>query len=446
MADLQEQNSQSNLLQRIQILEDKLALHAHHGYDLSSKLINGEFSNARIVNEATLGDGKEKSGSLEFLIAPGKGDVQAYAGIAAGDFANTGAASGFIFGIDDSDSDKVKFYWGDSTSFIKWDGVTLAIQGISQVSKSYTLKGSVSAQDAVYLSNNTHVIDLELSSSQNLSAADSTSLSITGDITIELWVKLETQLSATQIMMFVDKEDSYKFFYQESGGTNYFGFAINAGTPLTIAQTLTVATWTHIAATWTNDTITMYVNGVSIGTGTSGQTSITDNANVLRIGAQNNSPAIRFFDGMIDDVRLWSVVRTGTEINNNKSIQLLGTETNLNAYWRLNNNLVDKTANGNTLTNNGSAVFSTDTPFVNSGISTADASTSETSDSFIGFASAAGVDGATVSIVIAGEVTGLSGLTAGALYYLSDTAGGISATAGTVTRKVGIATSATTLL
>ena len=149
---------------------------------------------------------------------------------------------------------------------------------------------------------------------------------------------------------------------------------------------------------------------------------------------------------MIDDVRLWSVVRTGTEINNNKSIQLLGTETNLNAYWRLNNNLVDKTANGNTLTNNGSAVFSTDTPFVNSGISTADASTSETSDSFIGFASAAGVDGATVSIVIAGEVTGLSGLTAGALYYLSDTAGGISATAGTVTRKVGIATSATTLL
>lgn len=45
-----------------------------------------------------------------------------------------------------------------------------------------------------------------------------------------------------------------------------------------------------------------------------------------------------------------------------------------------------------------------------------------------------------------GVVTGLSGLTAGAIYYLSNTVGAISTTAGTVTKKIGRALSATTLL
>lgn len=53
---------------------------------------------------------------------------------------------------------------------------------------------------------------------------------------------------------------------------------------------------------------------------------------------------------------------------------------------------------------------------------------------------------ATGSIRIQGRVTGLSGLTAGSTYYLSATAGGITATAPTNARAVGIADTTTSLV
>ena len=53
---------------------------------------------------------------------------------------------------------------------------------------------------------------------------------------------------------------------------------------------------------------------------------------------------------------------------------------------------------------------------------------------------------ATGNIRLQGRVTGLSGLTAGSLYYLSATAGGITATAPTNARAVGIADTTTSLV
>ena len=58
-------------------------------------------------------------------IEEGKGDVY----IAAGktDFDNT--VSGFILGLDDSDSNKAKFYIGDTTSYFNWTGTTVNVAG-----------------------------------------------------------------------------------------------------------------------------------------------------------------------------------------------------------------------------------------------------------------------------------------------------------------------------
>jgi len=42
---------------------------------------------------------------------------------------------------------------------------------------------------------------------------------------------------------------------------------------------------------------------------------------------------------------------------------LIGTETGLKGYWKLNDSLLDETTNNNDLTNVNSAVFSTDVPF-----------------------------------------------------------------------------------
>lgn len=77
----------------------------------------------------------------------------------------------------------------------------------------------------------------------------------------------------------------------------------------------------------------------------------------------------------------------------------------------------------------------------------ADATTS--SKSAVGFAPSAIASSATGTIQFEGTITGLSGLTIGATYYLATTAGGITTTpptgSGQVVQKIGVALSATEL-
>lgn len=76
----------------------------------------------------------------------------------------------------------------------------------------------------------------------------------------------------------------------------------------------------------------------------------------------------------------------------------------------------------------------------------ADASAAATSDAFCGFAENSVSANGTVKVAYAGTITSLTGLSRGSRYYLSDTTGAISTSAGTVTRKVGIALGRSLLL
>lgn len=62
---------------------------------------------------------------LTLSVKDGTGDAKIQAGKT--DFNNT--ENGFILGIDDSDANKVKFYLGNDTNYINWDGTTLTIVG-----------------------------------------------------------------------------------------------------------------------------------------------------------------------------------------------------------------------------------------------------------------------------------------------------------------------------
>lgn len=65
---------------------------------------------------------------------------------------------------------------------------------------------------------------------------------------------------------------------------------------------------------------------------------------------------------------------------------------------------------------------------------------------FIGFAITNSTDGNPITVQTSGIVTGFTGLSEGEVYYISDTAGAISATAGTQIIKIGTAVSETSLL
>lgn len=195
----------------------------------------------------------------------------------------------------------------------------------------------------------TSAADFERSSSQYLYAADSASLSITGDFTLEMWVKFESlpTPASGDVWTFFSKyrtdtaNRSYLWFFRADIGPQYRIKLLlsNDGTALETEEvdwTPSTGTWYHVAVSYDNaGSVKFYVDGAQQGsTQTTSIASVYDGNARGVIGANNTeSGATEFFDGVIDDVRVWNVVRTQSEIDNNKSVELVGNETNLVAYW-----------------------------------------------------------------------------------------------------------------
>jgi len=93
--------------------------------------------------------------------------------------------------------------------------------------------------------------------------------------------------------------------------------------------------WYHIAAVFNPaGNVTIYVNGNSIGTSTSTvNTSTTGTPFKIGIGWSWNSDG---FVGAVDEVRVWNVERSATEIKTNMGNTVLPTSTGLLAYYKFN--------------------------------------------------------------------------------------------------------------
>lgn len=186
-----------------------------------------------------------------------------------------------------------------------------------------------------------------------VSAGTSASLQMTNTMTMEAWINPDVSANVNQ--MIINREGEYELgifpdghlqwaFANTSPGWNWHdtGYVVAPGQ------------WTHVAVTYDNGTVTTYVNGVSVdvfaGSGAIGDSHPT--LNELRIGGRSNAPASKFFDGRIDDVRIWNVARSQAEIAGAMNVELSGGETGLAGYWNFNENsgatATDATANGNT--------------------------------------------------------------------------------------------------
>lgn len=122
-----------------------------------------------------------------------------------------------------------------------------------------------------------------------------------------------------------------------------------------------------VAWTASTSTATFYVDGINLGTSVGTLTAIHDNASVFILGGYKDGTGTvtGFLNGIVDDARLFNTVRTDAQMLNNKDVEIATTTTGLAAYYKLNNNYNDSTANANNLTSSGSPVFTTDVPFAN---------------------------------------------------------------------------------
>lgn len=95
------------------------------GNTVTTSFVNALNITANSMSVAGLTAGSITSKAITLAIAGGTGDSY----IAGGktDFTNT--ENGFILGLDDSDSDKAKFYIGDSIHYLNWDATNLNVLG-----------------------------------------------------------------------------------------------------------------------------------------------------------------------------------------------------------------------------------------------------------------------------------------------------------------------------
>ena len=104
--------------------------------------------------------------------------------------------------------------------------------------------------------------------------------------------------------------------------------------------------WTHVALTYDGTTARLYLNGAQVATGV-GTGPLVDLGAIARVGAGDTAPgsANELWNGMLDEVRIWSVARTPAEILAGMHQQILS-DPNLSACYRLDGDGLDASPNG----------------------------------------------------------------------------------------------------
>ena len=173
-------------------------------------------------------------------------------------------------------------------------------------------------------------------------------LQITGNtITIEAWIYPTSWRTNVWEGGIVVKEmnssnNGYMFRCGNVGRLN-FGFGAN-GLPwkelTTGANTLSLNTWQHVAASYNGSKVRLYVNGIKVDSA-SYTGNIGNATNNCFIGGYYSTG--RNFPGKIDEVRIWNIARTGSQIAAAMNGEFCGAIPGLVAYYKLNQG----TAGGN---------------------------------------------------------------------------------------------------
>lgn len=99
--------------------------------------------------------------------------------------------------------------------------------------------------------------------------------------------------------------------------------------------TTTSAQWVHFAMTWNGTAVQAYVNGALKSTKTSSsEPMLTTATSAFTLGGYPAEKA--YFAGLIDELRIWSVARSASDIMGTMKKTLVGNEAGLVGYWQFN--------------------------------------------------------------------------------------------------------------
>ena len=166
----------------------------------------------------------------------------------------------------------------------------------------------------------------------NITIADSNSLDVSSSFTLSAWVNPASTFTDFRSILV----KNYKYYLYASVGGYCGNGAPLAGfdeqTTNTVCQPapLPPNIWTHLAATYNGSTLTLYRNGVAVGTSTTSKT-LSASAGTMQIGANQFGEN---FKGLIDEVRVHNRALTNAEIQGIFQQESAVRESGLIAHWR----------------------------------------------------------------------------------------------------------------
>lgn len=135
-----------------------------------------------------------------------------------------------------------------------------------------------------------------------VSSSHSTSLNITGRLTVSAWIK-PNSAALSGYPMIVTKgtiNTGYLFFLDE--GKPHLRLKTTPDTGVTALTSLTANNWSHVVAVYDGTNAKVYINGKQDNSANVGSITLDSNTGSLGIGGRENN----YIKGVLDDVRIYN--------------------------------------------------------------------------------------------------------------------------------------------
>ncbi len=180
---------------------------------------------------------------------------------------------------------------------------------------------------------------LQFAGGQLATAPDSVSLHLS-DLTAEAWVNFATLANPYQTIIAkpygAATGDSFTIWY-ESGGLHAGANPTSVTDAIGYTWAPAIGSWHHVAFTFEKATLAqkLYVDGGLVASGTAASAPVYD-THAFYVGADADfgNPS-GFFNGQIDEVRIWTSVRAIADIGGDLRTCIPGSFTGLGGYWPL---------------------------------------------------------------------------------------------------------------
>ena len=216
--------------------------------------------------------------------------------------------------------------------------VTPVAPGTANLTYTYTLYGcsfvKTKSVTITGLASYGNTLDFD-GTDDYLTVPDNNALDLTTNYTLEAWVKADGFTWLGGIISKYNSNGSDGYVLRSNSSSPYTGISFDGAE--TANGALQQGVWHHIAAVKNGNVRKIYVDGVEVALSGGSAHTVVANSDALIIGKDFLPDANRrFWNGKIDEIRIWNVAKTQAQVQALKDSELVGNESGLVLYYNFN--------------------------------------------------------------------------------------------------------------